>query len=130
MSVAAFISIPVGFQASVYMLSIGYLSTGIAEIILGITGTKRSQNADLLDETKARASETASAPIPDIVRVVNSDARPVKERIPARTMRIAMTRIAARIPRITVELIPEAFAARASIVSQDTVNLIVMTPSL
>lgn len=40
MSVAAFISIPVGFLASVYMLSVGYLLNGIVEIVLGLTGIR------------------------------------------------------------------------------------------
>jgi hypothetical protein len=48
LSVAAFISIPLGFLTSIYMLSIGYLLSGIAEIVLGITGIRRSQNDDLL----------------------------------------------------------------------------------
>jgi hypothetical protein len=37
LSVAAFISIPLGFLISLYMLSIGYLLSGIAEIGLSIT---------------------------------------------------------------------------------------------
>lgn len=40
LSVAAFISIPLGFLTSLYMLSIGYLLSGIAEIVLGITGIR------------------------------------------------------------------------------------------
>jgi uncharacterized membrane protein HdeD (DUF308 family) len=43
LSVAAFISIPLGFLTSVYMLSIGYLSNGIVEAIWGITVPKRTQ---------------------------------------------------------------------------------------
>ena len=54
----------------------------------------------------------ARAPIPDIARVVNCDARPVNESTPARITRIAMVRIATPMSRITVELIPAAFAAR------------------
>jgi uncharacterized membrane protein HdeD (DUF308 family) len=46
LSVAAFISIPLGFLTLLYMLSIGYLLNGIAEIVLAITGTRRSQNDD------------------------------------------------------------------------------------
>lgn len=43
LSVVALVSIPIGFLSLVYILSIGYLSNGIAEIILGITGTKPSK---------------------------------------------------------------------------------------
>jgi uncharacterized membrane protein HdeD (DUF308 family) len=50
LSVIALISIPLGFLTLVHVLSIGYLSNGIAEIILGITGIKRSQNGNLLDK--------------------------------------------------------------------------------
>lgn len=46
LSVTAFVSIPLGFLTSVYTLSIGYLSNGIVEIILGITGLKRTQRGD------------------------------------------------------------------------------------
>ena len=46
LSVTAFVSIPLGLLDTVYILSIGYLSNGIAEIILGITEIKRSQNGD------------------------------------------------------------------------------------
>jgi hypothetical protein len=42
LSVAAFISIPLGFLTSLYMLSIGYLLSGIAEIGLGIAGIRAS----------------------------------------------------------------------------------------
>lgn len=40
LSVGAFLSIPLGFLASVYLLGIGYLSNGIGEAIFGITGPK------------------------------------------------------------------------------------------
>lgn len=40
LSVAAFISIPLGFLTLLYMLAIGYLLSGIAEIGLGITGIR------------------------------------------------------------------------------------------
>jgi uncharacterized membrane protein HdeD (DUF308 family) len=43
LSVTAFISIPIGFLSVVYILAIGYLLTGISEIIQGIAGTKRSR---------------------------------------------------------------------------------------
>ncbi|HVP26649.1 MAG TPA: DUF308 domain-containing protein [Candidatus Bathyarchaeia archaeon] len=44
LSVVALVSIPIGFLSLVYILSIGYLSNGIAEIILGITGIELSPN--------------------------------------------------------------------------------------
>jgi uncharacterized membrane protein HdeD (DUF308 family) len=44
-SVAAFISIPLGFLTSLYMLSIGYLLSGITEIALGITGIRGQDGA-------------------------------------------------------------------------------------
>jgi uncharacterized membrane protein HdeD (DUF308 family) len=43
MSVAAFISTPLGFLALADMLAIGYLSNGIVEAIWGITGPKRTE---------------------------------------------------------------------------------------
>jgi uncharacterized membrane protein HdeD (DUF308 family) len=46
-SVIALISIPIGFLSLVYILAIGYLANGIAEIILGITGIELSPNDDL-----------------------------------------------------------------------------------
>jgi uncharacterized membrane protein HdeD (DUF308 family) len=53
LSAVAFMSIPLGFLVTVYMLAIGYLSSGIAEIILGITALKRGTRDDLSDEMKA-----------------------------------------------------------------------------
>jgi hypothetical protein len=47
MSIAAFLSLPLGFLASVYLLAIGYLSHGIVEAILGVTGPKRSKSGVL-----------------------------------------------------------------------------------
>ena len=44
LSVIAFVSIPLGFLSLVHILSIGYLSNGMAEIILGITGVELSPN--------------------------------------------------------------------------------------
>lgn len=51
LSVLAFFSIPYGFGflTAVHTLSIGYLSNGMIEIILGIIGTRRRRNDDLLD---------------------------------------------------------------------------------
>jgi hypothetical protein len=51
LSALAFFSIPYGFGflTAVYTLSIGYLSTGMLEIILGIIGIGRRRNDDLLD---------------------------------------------------------------------------------
>jgi uncharacterized membrane protein HdeD (DUF308 family) len=40
LSVIALVSIPIGFLNLVYILSIGYLSNGIAEIVLGLTGIR------------------------------------------------------------------------------------------
>lgn len=50
LSALAFFSIPYGFGflTAVYTLSIGYLSNGMLEIILGIIGTRRRRNEDLL----------------------------------------------------------------------------------
>jgi uncharacterized membrane protein HdeD (DUF308 family) len=59
LSVAALISMPLGFLTLVYMLSIGYLLNGIAEIMLGVTGIRWSQNGGLLgriDSTVQKAS--------------------------------------------------------------------------
>lgn len=58
------------------------------------------------------ARETAIAPIPEIVRAVNSEARPVIERIPEATTRMAMIRRATLMSRMRVELAPALFAAR------------------
>jgi hypothetical protein len=53
MSVAAFLSLPLGFLSSVYLLSLGYLSNGIVEAILGIMGPNRTQSNDpVLEKTK------------------------------------------------------------------------------
>jgi hypothetical protein len=47
MSVAVFLSLPLGFLSSVYLLAIGYLSHGIVEAIFGITGPKRTKSGAL-----------------------------------------------------------------------------------
>lgn len=47
LSVASFLFLPLGFLASVYLLSIGYLSNGIVEAIWGITGPKRTKSGAL-----------------------------------------------------------------------------------
>jgi uncharacterized membrane protein HdeD (DUF308 family) len=52
MSVAAFLSTPLGFLASVYLLAIGYLSHGIVEVNWGITGPKRTKSGALQKKTK------------------------------------------------------------------------------
>jgi hypothetical protein len=49
LSTLAFVSTPLGFLTSIHTLSIGYLSTGIIEIILGILVIRRSRNDDTLD---------------------------------------------------------------------------------
>jgi uncharacterized membrane protein HdeD (DUF308 family) len=61
LSVAAFISIPLGFFTSLYMLSIGYLLNGISEIVLGITGIRQSQNDGLLDACTLTFRSSSSA---------------------------------------------------------------------
>lgn len=50
LSALAFFSIPYGFGflTAVYTLSIGYLSTGMLELILGIVGIRRRRNDDML----------------------------------------------------------------------------------
>lgn len=52
MSVASFLSSPLGFLSSVYLLAIGYLSHGIVEAIWGITGPKQTKNGALREKTK------------------------------------------------------------------------------
>jgi uncharacterized membrane protein HdeD (DUF308 family) len=52
LSVAAFLSTPLGFLASVYLLAIGYLSHGIVEVIWGITGPKRTKSGALREKKK------------------------------------------------------------------------------
>jgi len=64
----------------------------------------------MLERVFCNASEMASAPIPDMVIVVNCDARPVNERITVTITRTAITRIANAISRITVGFVPAFFA--------------------
>ncbi len=52
LSAGAFLSMPLGFLASVYLLAIGYLSNGIVEAIFGITGPKRTQSDIPFEKTK------------------------------------------------------------------------------
>jgi uncharacterized membrane protein HdeD (DUF308 family) len=57
LSTWAFVSTPLGLLTSIRTLSIGYLSTGIIEIILSIFVIRRSRNDDLLDTINPMVQE-------------------------------------------------------------------------